>query len=89
MVVVVGGLVAKSCQTLVTPWTAAHQAPLSMGFPRGEQWSGLSFPSPWGLHNPDISRDAGRLFTQSHQDIIMVISYIKLFSLKRRQSFTD
>ena len=28
------------------PWTAAHQAPLSMGFPRQEYWSGLSFPSP-------------------------------------------
>ena len=29
-----GGLVAQSWPTLVTPWTAAHQAPLSMGFPR-------------------------------------------------------
>ena len=27
-----GGLVAKSCPTLVTPWTVACQAPLSMGF---------------------------------------------------------
>ena len=26
-----GGLVARSCLTLETPWTAAHQAPLSMG----------------------------------------------------------
>ena len=31
-----GGLVAKSCPTLGTPWTVAHQAPLSMGFPRQE-----------------------------------------------------
>ena len=31
-----GGLVAQSWPTLVTPWTAAHQAPLSMGFPRHE-----------------------------------------------------
>ena len=30
----------------VTPWTAAHQAPLSMGFPRQEYCSGLLFPSP-------------------------------------------
>ena len=30
----------------VTPWTAAHQAPLSMGFSRQEHWSGLPFPSP-------------------------------------------
>ena len=29
-----GGLVAKLCPTLVTPWTVACQAPLSMGFPR-------------------------------------------------------
>ena len=30
----------------MTPWTVAHQAPLSMGFPRQEYWSGLPFPSP-------------------------------------------
>ena len=30
----------------VTPWTAAHQAPLSLGSSRQEHWSGLSFPSP-------------------------------------------
>ena len=29
-----------------TPETAAHQAPLSLGFSRQEQWSGLPFPSP-------------------------------------------
>ena len=31
-----GGLVAKSCPTLATPWTVAHQAPLSMGFFQGK-----------------------------------------------------
>ena len=31
-----------------TPWTVAHQAPLSMGFPRQEYWSGVPFPSPVG-----------------------------------------
>ena len=36
-----------SCvRPLVTPWTAAHQAPPSMGFSRQEHWSGLPFPSP-------------------------------------------
>ena len=30
----------------VTPYTAAHQAPLSLGFSRQEHWSGLPFPSP-------------------------------------------
>ena len=29
-----------------TPWTAAHQAPLSLGFSGQEHWSGLPFPSP-------------------------------------------
>ena len=31
----------QSYLTLVTPWTIAHQAPLSMGFCRQEHWSGL------------------------------------------------
>ena len=31
---------------LVTPWTAAYQAPLSMGFSRQEYWSGMPLPSP-------------------------------------------
>ena len=38
-----GGLVAKSCLTLVALCTVAHQAPLSMGFSRQGYWSGLHF----------------------------------------------
>ena len=38
--------VAQSCPTLATPWTAAYQAPLSMGFSRQEYWSGVPLPSP-------------------------------------------
>ena len=34
----------------VAPWTVAHQAPLSMGFPRQEYWSGLPFPSPGDMN---------------------------------------
>ena len=34
--------------------TVAHQAPLSMGFPRQDYWSGLSFPSPGDLSNTGI-----------------------------------
>ena len=41
-----GGLVAKSCLTLATPWTVAYQALLSMEFSKQEHWSGLPFPSP-------------------------------------------
>ena len=33
-------------QLLATPWTAAYQAPLSMGFSRQEYWSGVPLPSP-------------------------------------------
>ena len=44
----------RCVQLPVTPWTVAHQAPLSMGFPRQEHWSGLLFPSPGGLPNPGI-----------------------------------
>ena len=36
---------------LVTPWTVAHQAPLSMGFSRQEYWSGVPLPSPWTVVN--------------------------------------
>ena len=36
------------------PGTVAHQAPLSMEFPRQEYWSGLLFPSPGDLPNPGI-----------------------------------
>ena len=49
-----GCLVTKSCPTLVTPWFIAHQAPLPMGFPREEYWSGLPFPSPGDLPSPGI-----------------------------------
>ena len=36
----------------VTPWTAAHQAPPSLGFSRQEHWSGLPFPSP--MHESEV-----------------------------------
>ena len=35
---------------LATPWTAAYQAPPSMGFSRQEYWSGVPFPSPRTYH---------------------------------------
>ena len=46
-------LVTQSCLTLI-PWTAAHQAPLSMGFSRQGYWSSLSFASPVGFPEPGI-----------------------------------
>ena len=40
---------------VVTPWTAAYQAPLSMGFSRQEYWSGVPLPSPWVYATQAIS----------------------------------
>ena len=51
----------------VTPWSVACQAPLSVGFPRQEQWSGLLFPPPRNLPDPGIEPTspalAGQFFT--------------------------
>ena len=51
----------------MTPWTVAHKAPMSMGFPRQQYWNGLPFPSPEGLPDPGIEPTspalAGRFFT--------------------------
>ena len=64
------GLDSKSCLTLATRWTVAHQAPLSMGSSRQEYWSGLQFPTPGDLPNlgtESTSLDSpalvGRFFT--------------------------
>ena len=52
--------------SFVTPGTVAHQAFLSMRFPRQEYWSGLSFPPPEDLPDPGIELTspelAGRFF---------------------------
>ena len=50
-----GFSVSKSCLPLWdTPCTVAHQATLSMRFPRQEYWNGLPFPSPGDLPDPGI-----------------------------------
>ena len=49
-----------SCVRLcVTPWTAAHQAPPSLGFSRQEHWSGLPFPSP--THESEVAQSCPTL----------------------------
>ena len=40
--------------SFVTLWTVACQAPLSVGFPRQEYWSGLPFSFPGDLPNPGV-----------------------------------
>ena len=53
---------SPSCVRLfATPWTAAHQAPPSMGFARQEYWSGVPSPSPWkGLDNTKYFRSVDK-----------------------------
>ena len=51
-------------QLFATPWTVTHQAPLSMGFPRQEYWSGLPFPSP-GIFQPGIEPESSALQVDS------------------------
>ena len=55
-----------------TLWTVARWGPLSMGFPRQEYWSGLSFPSPGDLPDPGIEPGSPALqadsLSLSHQD---------------------
>ena len=58
--------------SFATPWIVAGQAPLSMGFPRQEYWSGLPFPSPKDLHDSGVGPTSllspvstGRFFTTS------------------------
>ena len=49
----------------LTPWTVACQAPLSMGFSRQEYWSGLPFPLPGDLPDPEIKSGSPALEADS------------------------
>ena len=44
-----------------TPWTVAHQVPLSVGFPRQEYWNGLPVPSPEDLPGPGVETASSAL----------------------------
>ena len=95
----------KSCcvislvQLFVTPWAVARQAPLSMEFSRQECWSGLPFPFPGDLPDPEIKPAsfaspalAGRFFTteprgqpgsQEDEFLQLLFSFSRLFWLLR------
>ena len=69
--------------SFMNPWTVAHQAPLSIGFPRQEYWSGLSFPSPGSLPNPEIESASpalasGLLTTEPPGRPIMVNTFVQI-----------
>ena len=51
-------------QLFATPWTVAHQAPLSMKFSRQEYWSGLPFPTSGDLPDPGIEPSLHHLHWQ-------------------------
>ena len=53
-------------QLFATPWTVAHKATLSMGFPRQEHWRGLPFPPPGDLPDPGIEHRSS--FLEKHPD---------------------
>ena len=44
-----------------SPWTVARRAPLPVGFPRQEYWSGLPFPSPGDLPDPGLEPGSAEL----------------------------
>ena len=55
--------------SFATPWTIARQAPLSMGFPRQECWSGFPFPPPGDLPDPGIKSMCPALQTDFYRRV--------------------
>ena len=73
-------LVAQLCPTLVTPWTVAFQALLSMKFSRQVYWSWLPFPTPGDLPDQEIEPAslaspalAGGFFTTAHAGDLLLL----------------
>ena len=67
---------------LATPWTAAHQAPPSMGFSRQEYWSGVPLPSP--LHTLESTNLSYIVLTNgctcvTYTPLMMILSPRKFF----------
>ena len=75
-------LVTRLYPTFATPWTAVHQPPSSMGFPRQEHWSGLPFPPPGDLPKPGNKPSspllAGRFSTAEPPEKTLHVNYISV-----------
>ena len=56
----------------VTPWTVAHQAPVSMGFSRQEYWSGLPCPPPGDLPDPELNQQPSVSYTSKRFFLLFV-----------------
>ena len=70
-----------------TPLTAAHQAPLFMGSPRQESWSGLPFPSPGDLPDPGIKPGSPALQAYSQPTELPRKPTMTIRGGKRRKEF--
>ena len=70
-------LSGSTMSDFATLWTAAPEAPLSMGFPRQKYWGGLPFPLPADLPNPGIKPTSPALQVDSlplsHKDALFPI----------------
>ena len=88
-----GDLVPKSCPTLATPWIVAHQAPLSLGFPKQEYWNGFPFPSPGVLPDPGIKSVSLALQADSlplsHQRSSWCVDHNKLWKILKDMEIPD
>ena len=80
--------VLSRVQLLVTLWTVACQAPLSMGLSRQEYWSGLPFPFPKDLPNPGIKPTtlaspglAGKFLATSATWEALIMAYFRTISI--------
>ena len=72
-------LVTQSMSNSANPWNIAHQAPLSMGFSRQEYWSGLPFPYPEDLPNPETEPRC----LLHHRQILYCLSYEEIPGLEK------
>ena len=69
---------------LATPWTAAHQAPLSMGFSRQEYWTGVPLPSPTlSSRNKQNSQESNKMARVNPYISIITLHLNELGSLTK------
>ena len=88
--------VTKLCLALVTPWIAARQASLSMGFSRQEYCNGSPFPPPGDLSDPGIKPAslaspalAARFFTPEPPEKHLFEEYSFSIRVSQSKSSTD
>ena len=76
--------VAQSCLTLATPWTAAYQAPPSMGFSRQKYWSGVPLPEKVGIEGVYLNITK-TIYDKPTANIILNSKKLKAFPLNQEQ----